>query len=99
MAKLSAATEIARGSRITDREGIEGRQLARDYLVRELAGLGFEGHAARVWNWCERRRPPRCHTSTHAHRPTDTAESVNTGYQALAIRLVAHVVARELGAE
>ena len=38
-------------------------------------------------------------TSTHAHRSTDTADTINTGYQALAVRLVAHVVARELGAE
>lgn len=38
-------------------------------------------------------------TSTHAHKPTDTADTIDTAYQALAARLVANVVARELGAE
>lgn len=38
-------------------------------------------------------------TSTHAHRATDTADTVDVAYEALAVRLVAHVVARELGAQ
>lgn len=252
VAKLSGATEIAPGSRIADREGVEGRRLARDYLVRELAALRFEvttpeygtganvvgrlaasAEGAKQWIVLGahfdgvkgspgandnasgvaavlavarvlRELPCRKHgiivamfdeeeiglvgskafarslaadktdvlavhsvdqvgwdsdrdnrfelelptsqlleeyrasgqvvgasvvrtstetsdhqsfralgmpavgiteeyanrdTSTHAHLPTDTAETVNTAYQALAVRLVAHVVARELGAE
>lgn len=42
MAKLSGAIEIAPGARIADREGAEGRKLARDYLLAELSALGFE---------------------------------------------------------
>lgn len=36
-------------------------------------------------------------TTPHAHRALDTATTIDGGYQALAARMVAHVVARELG--
>lgn len=37
-------------------------------------------------------------TTPHYHRPTDTIATVDLAYTALAVRLVTHVVARELGA-